>query len=875
MQQPESDRAALNGHHDDTLGADDDSSVTTPYTRPQPAIIILSPRRSPSPSGTRTPLYSPTSPQYSPISSSFPANGLPARNLDSILAQEPDSNGGDDSGNHSADEDVDEDQDALLRASLDAGSVATRRRRQLRGSASFRFNADPDQDGAPTELVSWTEFLAEYDRDVAASRRSQRVQQETTGESETSPRSAPQLFDSPTPERDEQSILSSGTRHVPHQQEGANNEPLWAVGAGSDLWLNEPVDIERNDRVPRGGSRLPRVNIPRADSLQFAQDDPRSPLPIDDSATTFALSNVPAGSTSRFNVRLGTSRSNYEDAEEPNNDLARFSLRPYTRAAPYEIFPTRQRDTRDSVQTLDLTSPEEPQFRVTSSSSPARGGVLPVRRNYLASRDRTTHAMMGRTLRMKKYCFLLYCGGSDGDSYEGGLDESDVTSLPPGWRWSSTTRHHSRPIGETQGCGALICARGYGSETTSSVDGSFVMTPQNWPSRERDKFWASDVPVRFEDVADVVDHGADDDEVDEAGLDEGFCSQCRKVDIACRRCGNVLGYRIIRMCDHDTSTTNLELDGMVWRFWRQATTSRHRLVGVKPAPTLEQEIEASQLVQNNLLNSRTLFGGQNKRVRVTNEDDGDQARIEPKMPTVGAKMKWGQLPHPQIDYEQGLVGEPKDWLTSTRSVGKVQSRDDDDDWWIAYSVNMHCQERISRSETQPSEPSRSNQQTDRAWRTNWPRPESAMPILIQGSNGLVGTETPRRSNGNINANGSSPPSSGSSLRRSGAIRVSLNTLLGRNRRRQRDGQDEAEHEGGQHEEDGSARDGRRVRARTAVDHDGHDRDGVLTVEREGVFSRFGYGAAHVGTMNRWSGARRVSALTLNPLTATVEARVGR
>lgn len=107
---------------------------------------------------------------------------------------------------------------------------------------------------------------------------------------------------------------------------------------------------------------------------------------------------------------------------------------------------------------------DAPNFSYNPNSNPFRTQPLtanPYRAPYLPppgrgaggrTREETT-ALMGRTLRMKKGVWSVYCGGSS-SGREG--EEGEGEELPEGFRWASEGEQEDGGAG----CGALVCARG-------------------------------------------------------------------------------------------------------------------------------------------------------------------------------------------------------------------------------------------------------------------------------------------------------------------------------------------------------------------------------------------------------------------------------
>ncbi|KAK4051573.1 hypothetical protein OIV83_002713 [Microbotryomycetes sp. JL201] len=780
---------------------------------PRPSIIVLSPRQSPTPQ--------PHPPQR-PLSPHAP--GGPRLNPLNRPTTPPDSG--------------EDDPADAVETMLRAGLAASARRRQTRPRTRLeprpaRVNDSTSLDRSEafsTGRTTWTEFLSgifragdggdeEGDddqgahelealfgqRDVASSSDdddddywNMELSATVTRHSGDRPR-----LESRPPDSDESALFDELGWTGLAQEEGALDDPLWRVGTG--VWMNEPVDVERRDRVPRGGARVPSAitngsrESDRAVSvgeraMRVLLADPRSPPP-----------NQPR----RINVRQAFDSATNSGQRSANND-----------STVSDAFLERGPRTR---------------------------------------RQATTHALMGRTMRMKRDCLLLYCGGSPTRSLDengnGGQDD-----LPPGFHWRAGEGSGPKTDSTTtKGCGKLLCARGYGSDSISPMNGLSVMTPHNWPERTTQKFWASDVPVRAEDVADV---GQEQQEspLGVAQRQKGFCRWCRSREIGCRDCGNTIGYRVLKFCGSCQKSNHVELEGMLWRFWQHAVTSRPRLVGVPPASHVDEAVSA-------VVSSKEIKPNQSDR----------RERIEPKLP--------GLIQVPlQIDYEHALAGEPRDWLDGSK---------DEEDWWLSHSVNIHCQERLSRRDESTGDFGSDNTVLPRSfdgdalgWYGDLTMDMSLsdtlgsydrLPVSVEASNDYQGLRTPERQNPGLEDSPLGSSGGSNSLRRSGAIRLPPRRMLRRSNRRDEEEQQNAA--GRERGEDGSGQDGRRVRTR--LDEAGSysrrdDVDGASSVIRD---VEVGYGARHVGRTDRVARMRRLSSMPfmteLDVADTAGQARAGR
>lgn len=147
--------------------------------------------------------------------------------------------------------------------------------------------------------------------------------------------------------------------------------------------------------------------------------------------------------------------------------------------------------------------------------------------------------------------------------------------------------------------------------------------------------------------------------------------------------GNVLGFRVIRPCGPCSVSRASPMDGFIWHYRSAAITTRPRLYDVFPSPSLPlSSPDSSDSEHESSLprpSSRPVAALPTSRTK------------EP--PAQGSKLQWANVPHPQADFEDGLVAEPADWI---RAEG-------DDTWWLENGIAKHCRARRSlRRETTES-----------------------------------------------------------------------------------------------------------------------------------------------------------------------------
>ncbi|GAA5908400.1 hypothetical protein JCM5296_005921 [Sporobolomyces johnsonii] len=303
------------------------------------------------------------------------------------------------------------------------------------------------------------------------------------------------------------------------------------------------------------------------------------------------------------------------------------------------------------------------------------------------------NALSGRALRSKKGVWLLYCGGEPAPvsaSAESTNPSSPIDDLPAGFSFASPP--------ENQGCGALVCSRALIDGVPSKV---FVDNGVEEPAA------SSDLPPVAGKVGDLLDE--EDGEGDEKGMGERVgkrgwkgCKGCVTRDLACRRCGNHLGYRLLRpdvICSisrpsytsYASAVTSVPVpssgsaslllsaggvtgggivDGLLFHFRREGVTALRRRVGERP----EEEVGRER--------ARRRREGKGKAKEEEVEDKG--ARLREKMPKRGEEMLWKHIPTPQRDFLDNLVSEPSDWISPASET-----------WWLDNAISKHTRKRTA------------------------------------------------------------------------------------------------------------------------------------------------------------------------------------
>ncbi|GAA5928433.1 hypothetical protein JCM1841_005672 [Sporobolomyces salmonicolor] len=303
------------------------------------------------------------------------------------------------------------------------------------------------------------------------------------------------------------------------------------------------------------------------------------------------------------------------------------------------------------------------------------------------------NALSGRALRSKKCVWLLYCGGSlapSPASSSSSNPSSPGDDLPAGFSFTAPPQN--------QGCGALVCSRALLDGVPTKV---FVDNGVEEPAA------SSDLPPVAGKVGDLLDD--EDGEGREKSMGERVgkrgwrgCKGCVTRDLACRRCGNHLGYRLLRpdvICSisrpsytsyasavasvpaSSAGSASLLLsaggvtgggivDGLLFHFRREGVTALRRRVGERP----EEEI--------GLERARRRREGKGKGKEEEVEDKG--ARLKEKMPRRGEEMLWKHIPSPQRDFVDNLISEPSDWISPASET-----------WWLDNAISKHTRKRTA------------------------------------------------------------------------------------------------------------------------------------------------------------------------------------
>ncbi|BGO96044.1 hypothetical protein NBRC10512v2_007760 [Rhodotorula toruloides] len=296
-----------------------------------------------------------------------------------------------------------------------------------------------------------------------------------------------------------------------------------------------------------------------------------------------------------------------------------------------------------------------------------------------------TNALMGMALRSKKEVYLLYCGGN------GAVDE---VSLPSGFAFAGNAAEDGNA-----GCGALVCSR-------ALLEGVPDKVFDDEPARRERPAASSDLPPRADRVGDWNEGtGVGGERVGKRGW-KG-CKGCVTRDIGCRRCGNLLGYRLLRPCvtcsiarpayasyasvvSTDPNSARLGgslqlsaggvtgggvVDGLLFHFRLDGVTPLVRLVG--DLPSEELDVERKRRMARDPQADEEEGAGETMRV-------GAPAirRLRERSPREGEKMLWKHIPSPQRDFLDGLVGEPGDWISPQSET-----------WWLDNAIGKHTKKR--------------------------------------------------------------------------------------------------------------------------------------------------------------------------------------
>ncbi|GAA5839934.1 hypothetical protein JCM9279_005214 [Rhodotorula babjevae] len=520
---------------------------------------------------------------------------------------------------------------------------------------------------------------------------------------------------------------------------------------GSSLWRNEPQSIPRSGALPRGGRLvrpLPTTYSPANPPVRRLPFDPSDSDSSASSADEYAtwLESVGARAPVSADAGDGEPRrqrrggpqrtfivdSSDEDSDQDDGDREWQQLEAEAMAA------SRAADRRDAAARRDgddapaLFGRRRPVVRPPPSSSPPPEGVAPqgpsaaLRESPRRRTREETNAMMGAALRSKKPVALLYCGGAGAEGLPAGFSWADDATAPTSASTSasaSSSASASTSSGaagkgkgraRAEGCGALVCAR-------ALVDG---VPGKVFEDQGREEPAASsDLPPCADKVADF---GGDEGELGGERIGKrGWrgCKGCLTRDVGCKRCGNHLGYRLLRPCvtcsisrptytSYASAVTSAYppqplvlsaggvtgggvVDGLLFHYRLDSITSLARLVGRTPADELDVE-ERSR--------SRSGEGGESdgegeggSRDRAPDEASGDGGgwaagrpdgpvprRLRERPPRTGERMRWKAIPSAQRDFQDGLVGEPSDWIDPEGET-----------WWLDNAIAKHARKRTA------------------------------------------------------------------------------------------------------------------------------------------------------------------------------------
>lgn len=210
---------------------------------------------------------------------------------------------------------------------------------------------------------------------------------------------------------------------------------------------------------------------------------------------------------------------------------------------------------------------------------------------------------------------LLYCKPSHND---------DEEVLPAGFTWPGMEVERAG-----EGCGRLVCARAVEETGTQR---SFYN-----PTKLLDGNFTTDVPPVHSLVGALASPRPLSSDVPPAMQDTQLrsitasCTGCRVVFLACKGCGNSLGYRVVQACGQEDCSAD-----SMWYWSRETVLSHPRLLGGPPQKYWTPEMELPT---------------RRKRSRNAHEDPVGDA----------GKMMWGALPSPRTDERDGLSSTWAEW----------------------------------------------------------------------------------------------------------------------------------------------------------------------------------------------------------------------
>ncbi|SCV74741.1 BQ2448_7770 [Microbotryum intermedium] len=414
------------------------------------------------------------------------------------------------------------------------------------------------------------------------------------------------------------------------------------------LWMHNPVDIGRiadAHPLPRGGASLARtstigrqapVNLNSgrggrrtSTARHTSHAAPASSFWLHDSD---ALSYSFSWTRTRTSEEIQRSPSPHEVLEEVPTTASTTSNSdptPIERAAMVnyvllynELRDSAQRTSQTAYQRLSGAAADL--ARLATINAPTQPPSPTARRTI---EERTE--LMGQAMRMKKSCWLVYCGKSQ-------TSDGASTSLRSAWHGNASSAKNAAS-GSSEGCGSLVCARGLVEAPKKVFDRS--------GRGELEEAIASDLAPCASEVGEMTGRMS----WNTRGV--AGCKGCATADLSCRSCGNLIGYRVVNPCTPCKSSLAAPVTGLLWHYRCRAVTLLPRLVGVVPASSIDLSKDHS---------ASLLEPTPSPISPLTFDPNG---RLVESEPVVGSRMRWAQLPHAQIDFEDGLVGEPAEWFS--------------------------------------------------------------------------------------------------------------------------------------------------------------------------------------------------------------------
>ncbi|GAA5884115.1 hypothetical protein JCM6882_002145 [Rhodosporidiobolus microsporus] len=502
-------------------------------------------------------------------------------------------------------------------------------------------------------------------------------------------------------------------------------------GDESSIWRNDLLSVPRTSALPRGGRFYPSATASSSTSTFSPSNPPAVAANLSD--RTYRILGTQLDYTTRgdllpspvhersaqFGLPPARTPPAPAPAPEPADDIfnldsawhSPFNM-PYARTSP--ALPSNNGAPPASSSVFSPLRPR-PEVYVPPSNWSSSGGGIP--QNPSPPRRRTreeTNALMGHALRAKKGVYLLYCGGGDPVPPSSSSDEA----LPPGFSYAAPVDGPDGTDPPRSGCGALICAR-------ALLDGvpSKVFSDEDARAGRERAAASSDLPPS---AARVVDWDAAGRGDGEGGGGERVgrrgwkgCKGCVTRDVGCKRCGNHLGYRLLRPCvtcsiarPSYTTYANVVsssadpprspgggtpltlsaggvtgggvVDGLLFHFRLDAVTPLERLVGVRPAEEVEGERRARVVRGKRRAREEEREEREREREQEELQSPGRRAqavrRLVEKVPGEGEPMLWRHVPSAQRDFLDSLLGEPGDWITPAGET-----------WWLDNAVAKHTQ----------------------------------------------------------------------------------------------------------------------------------------------------------------------------------------